>query len=597
MKNLNRILLYCLMAIISYCFYGCGEEEIKNPSIIEDNVPDKDENENGSKNENEDTDEDDIENEIKPSISFINESESYLSDKKLTINFTHNAEEKTLSFISELDWSIKINLQEAAWLTISIDDETNTEITQNNNELYIKGIGSKNPYTIRFKTNKNIGSTPLTSTINISSENKNGDKVDYNGTIIQSVSLVENHNIHVSYAGGAFPYKFSNYLYTKTDIRTDADWIHTTNHYFDTYNYDQKIDYYKIDPNKTNIDRYAKIAIKTSYKGYNNIDTIFIKQIGDKKSKLINVSTAGNLHKLLTPEEKFQITDLTITGDINSDDIRYIREMAGKDYANNMTNGVLVNLDISNVNIKYGGKPYMSDFISLTNCIDYYMFSGLNLNSIELPNSVTNIGDYIFKDCINIQSIKLPHNLKIDLSTSGWDDSYIFTNCINLTQIEIPEGVKAISGYMFSGCTNIESIKLPDEITTISRYAFYRCNQLVTINIPNKVKAIEYGAFSWCSNLKEIILPDCLETIKDHAFSNCTSLKEITLPANVNTLGEYIFRNCTNLTKIHYQNPEPPLCSGALGIEETATLYVPTASLEKYKDAAVWKNFKNIVGE
>ena len=45
--------------------------------------------------------------------------------------------------------------------------------------------------------------------------------------------------------------------------------------------------------------------------------------------RTINVATAGTLSSYISDDEKYQIEKLTLTGEINGDDIGFIREMAG----------------------------------------------------------------------------------------------------------------------------------------------------------------------------------------------------------------------------------------------------------------------------
>ena len=258
----------------------------------------------------------------------------------------------------------------------------------------------------------------------------------------------------------------------------------------------------------------------------------------------VNVSTAGTLQSLIPSEQKYEITDLTLTGNLNGDDIRFIREMAGIDYAKEPTDGKLAYLDISEANIVYGGKPYYDNNTTLNNAIGYYMFSDCKLCSVILPRSITDI----------------------------W--GHAFYNCYNLTSVSIPDHITNIYHFTFRNCISLTTIELPSEITVIQQWLFYNCENLSSLNIPNKVRII-----------------------MQEAFSNCTKLTELTLPASLETIEEGAFNFCTNLNTIHCQATEPPLCSGALGIEEHATLYVPKGTLPKYKDAAGWTNFKEIVEE
>ena len=47
------------------------------------------------------------------------------------------------------------------------------------------------------------------------------------------------------------------------------------------------------------------------------------------KSMVIRVNEAGTLPSLIAPHLKFRIVELTLIGELNGTDLRYIREMSG----------------------------------------------------------------------------------------------------------------------------------------------------------------------------------------------------------------------------------------------------------------------------
>lgn len=58
----------------------------------------------------------------------------------------------------------------------------------------------------------------------------------------------------------------------------------------------------------------------------------------------VDVKKAGSLSSLIGDDVKFNITDLTVTGDINGDDIALIREMAGADVNGDEQRDIYLNL-------------------------------------------------------------------------------------------------------------------------------------------------------------------------------------------------------------------------------------------------------------
>ena len=76
----------------------------------------------------------------------------------------------------------------------------------------------------------------------------------------------------------------------------------------------------------------------------------------------IHVETAGTLPTLIAENQKYEITDLTLTGNLNGTDIRLIREMTG-------TGGKLAILNLEEANIVAGGDSYYEDYYTITNQI------------------------------------------------------------------------------------------------------------------------------------------------------------------------------------------------------------------------------------
>ena len=96
--------------------------------------------------------------------------------------------------------------------------------------------------------------------------------------------------------------------------------------------------------------------------------------------------------------------------------------------------------------------------------------------------------------------------------------------------------------------------------------------------------------------------------ISDNAFSGNTSLTEILLPETITAIGSGAFKNCIHLVSIAIKAITPPtLLNSAVssprrassvfeGVnKETCILFVPEGSLNAYKAAEGWNEFKNIV--
>ena len=95
------------------------------------------------------------------------------------------------------------------------------------------------------------------------------------------------------------------------------------------------------------------------------------------------------------------------------------------------------------------------------------------------------------------------------------------------------------------------------------------------LGIPNSVTSIGYYAFAGCSGLTSVTIGSGITNIGEHAFGTCPKLSD------VYCLAESVpstFHNAFEYSYIEY-----------------ATLHVPATSINAYKAAEPWKNFKNIV--
>ena len=101
-------------------------------------------------------------------------------------------------------------------------------------------------------------------------------------------------------------------------------------------------------------------------------------------------------------------------------------------------------------------------------------------------------------------------------------------------------------------------------------------------------------------NLKTLHIGGYATGIPDNCFSRCTSLSSVEIDDGVLTIGSNAFAGCTSLRKIVVKAPAPPSIKPDTFASENYTdvkLTVPKASLQAYKNAEGWKNFRNIGGE
>ena len=165
----------------------------------------------------------------------------------------------------------------------------------------------------------------------------------------------------------------------------------------------------------------------------------------------LHVATAGTLSALIAENRKYEVTNLTLTGNLNGTDIRFIREMAGIDYQSQRTDGKLTVLNLTGARIVDGGQYYRRSYRTTNNTIGRFAFWATNLTSITIPNSVTSIEQAAFSYCTSLTSITIPNSV----TTIG---NGAFGNCPSLTSITIPNSVTTIESVAFGNCTSLTEI-------------------------------------------------------------------------------------------------------------------------------------------
>ena len=271
--------------------------------------------------------------------------------------------------------------------------------------------------------------------------------------------------------------------------------------------------------------------------------------------------------------------------------------------------------------------------------IDTGAFDGCaGLVSITIPKSVTEIKLWAFVGCSGLTSIIVEDgnnvydsrkncNAIIETLIAGCKNttippsvttigSWAFSNCASLTNITIPQSVRRISDLAFSDCTGLTSITIPKNVESIKSDAFRGCTNLISIIVEKGNK--EYDSRNNCNAIiktysntliagcKNTIIPPSVTSIEASAFADCTSLTSIIIPKSVTNIGLSAFEGCIGLTSIHSQIENPSNCNMLnfvtfavfKGVDkEKCTLYVPQKSVDLYKKAEQWRDFKNIKAE
>ena len=337
--------------------------------------------------------------------------------------------------------------------------------------------------------------------------------------------------------------------------------------------------------------------------------------------KTIDVPTAGNLSSLLTALERTTITNLTVTGNVDTRDIKCMRDQISK----------LAVLDISSVTIQsYNGTDgtdlntttYPSNALPI---FSFYLSSGnTTLKTIILPNSVTSIGFWAFNKCSGLTNVTIGNSLSsingafgqcsgvTNFSVQPNNTYYVAINGVlynkNITSIVlypqaksgsfvIPSSVTNMEHGAFYNCTGLSgSLTIPNSVTSISSNDFYGCSGLTSIIIPNSVTTIGSWAFTYCSSLTSIIIPNTVTSIGSSAFRDCTNLTSVYIGNSVSSIGDVAFMNCTKINHITVicNNPPTILANTFMGVAKNILLEVPLGKSGLYASTNYWSDFLNV---
>ena len=269
------------------------------------------------------------------------------------------------------------------------------------------------------------------------------------------------------------------------------------------------------------------------------------ENINAQTKRTIHVAKAGTLSNYISSSEKYQIEELTLTGEINGTDFGYLREMAGQTSRRSKyqseTEGKLKVLDISGVKIVSGGSSYIVE--------DRYNFYDLFKLEFQLVED-DEIPAYVFDDCTNLTTIKISDNVK----SIG---HYAFSNTTWYNNQ--PDGLvyigKVLYGYKGEMPENTK-VTIKDGTLGIGGSAFVGCKGLVSISIPNSVVRIGVkwseaflivsgvGAFAGCTGMSAIVLPQNLSIIGCDSFYGC-NLNYMSIQSTVNPLLDSSLNACT----------------------------------------------------
>lgn len=179
---------------------------------------------------------------------------------------------------------------------------------------------------------------------------------------------------------------------------------------------------------------------------------------GTKKLQ-VSLEKPGTLHHHISDDEKYNVSELTIEGELNGTDLLLLRDMAGYSMTHGGSKGCLKRLDLKNARFVTGGEGYARNAQGM---------------------------------CFITEDDVIPVRA--------------FRKCENLHVVILPDNVKRIEPHAFERCSHLSSVSIPEGLETVGFRAFRKCLELKTITFPSTLTGIDKEAFSDDVRLKKMCI-------------------------------------------------------------------------------------------
>ena len=212
--------------------------------------------------------------------------------------------------------------------------------------------------------------------------------------------------------------------------------------------------------------------------------------------------------------------------------------------------------------------------------------------TLTLPQNLESLGGSAFESCPNLTgSLSIPKKItEIRLGT--------FRNSGFNGQLYLHPGVEIIGEDAFWANKLKGELVIPENVIQIGKRAFANNEFSGTLVLPKNLAALEKSAFASCWRLTGIVeIPEGIRTIPEELFSGCSTLEGIKLHKDVEAIQANAFKNCYYINTIISDAKTPPVISSNsfYGVaKDNFTLQVPEASVNQYRNASYWSEFKRI---
>lgn len=372
---------------------------------------------------------------------------------------------------------------------------------------------------------------------------------------------------------------------------------------------------------------------------------------------IVDVNEPGTLSKVMAYRgiEADKVTGLKLQGNLNGDDLWWLREHCTHLTDLNMSKVILQDGVLSNM-----GIPTMRHYVFPEKGLKtiaggcFIGATGLNNTYLTLPEGLENIEENSFGtwDLGFIGELHLPNSLRYlrdrfaaskftgelhlpEGIIEAVGPSGDFTGSLHfpssLQKVSGQWGYKSMTGTVtiprcmtkvdgFWDGAGFNHVEFHDGVTEICGNAFRYGNLCGELVLPPNCRSIGDAAF-YGNKISRIVFNDELRVIVDYAFTNnpylmgtltlpknvaripiecfanCYGITGLVIPEGVVVIENNAFAGCNGIASIVCQGEEPPVLgeNSFYGVnKDNFTVEVPKGCVEKYRNAEGWKEFKRI---
>ena len=333
----------------------------------------------------------------------------------------------------------------------------------------------------------------------------------------------------------------------------------------------------------------------------NAVGEIYTEEVKFITDNAIYVSEPGTLSEVISERQKYQLTEISISGRLNGSDFRLLRDMLGRGVEGEETPGKLSRLYLTDVQVVEGGMSYYSSRYTANDTLSYGMFMDCrNLREIALPNMIKVVKKDAFKGCTGLTVLTIPDEVRSFASSEGCSSLQEFRVSVMNSGFTAEDGILYDKGketlLLYPEGREEAVLRIPEGVKKIAEYAF-RNASVDTLRMAHSVTALGLQAFRG-AKFKKVVLSDGIASVPGAVFQACTGLRSVTLGRGTMFISDYCFDGCM-LEELCVLADIPPTCASKAfeggGFFDSCVLQVPVGCKSRYRYADPWGKFKRIV--